>query len=210
MIESVKLNHGMDYFYRLHRLRLGMLASNGLSTLQQYLSDVQQGCHEEIFKTGPRSSALKFDLHVPLTEVYGHKLSKLAEIAKANYNGTPHDKLQACALDEDPSSICTELPVWLKPADLVGMPVSQEILDIIFSEGGVLTGHIDLITIDEGKIWIWDFKPNARKEKYAATQVYFYALMLSKRTHLSLEKFRCGYFDENVAYLFKPELSFVE
>ena len=54
-----------------------------------------------------------------------------------------------------------------------------------------------------------NFKPNAIREKYAATQVYFYALMLSKRTNKDLEDFRCGYFDNDYAFVFKPELKMI-
>lgn len=209
MIKHVHLNHGISYFYRLDTKRIEGLTPNGLSTLQQYLIDVSTNCHEEIFKTGPRSSALKFNLNIPLTSVKGHKVSEIAKIAKTNYNGTPHDKVQACALDNDPNSICVELPIWLKLNDLVGISVDKNILNRIFSNGDTLTGHIDLVSIENGKIWVWDFKPNAAKERYAATQVFFYALMLAKRTKISLEKFRCGYFDEKIAYLFKPSLKFL-
>ena len=72
-----------------------------------------------------------------------------------------------------------------------------------------MTGHIDILRVDDDKVWIWDYKPNAHKEKFASTQVFFYALMLSKRTSIPLENFRCGYFDSSYAYLFKPEISAV-
>ncbi|MBU4503046.1 MAG: PD-(D/E)XK nuclease family protein [Nanoarchaeota archaeon] len=68
-----------------------------------------------------------------------------------------------------------------------------------------MTGHIDILRIEDEKIWVWDYKPNAHKEKYASTQTYFYALMLSKRTGIPLDDFRCGYFDQNHAFAFKPE-----
>tara|TARA_Y100000310_G_scaffold291367_1_gene319270 strand:+ start:1055 stop:1687 length:633 start_codon:yes stop_codon:yes gene_type:complete len=207
MIRTTKLNHGLDYFYRIHTDRLMELAHNGLSSLQQYLSDVSVSCHKDIFQSGPRSSSLRFDLGIETQEVEGHKISKLAGLAAGNYLGTPHDKVQACALDTDQNSICVEVPIWLKQNDLVGVPVRQEILNRIFTDGEVLTGHIDLLAIDGNSVWVWDFKPNAHKERYASTQVFFYALMLAKRTKLSLEKFKCGYFDEKRAYLFKPDLS---
>src|SRR3989344_4324282 len=41
----------------------------------------------------------------------------------------------------------------------------------------------------DNKIWIWDYKPNAQKEIYAGTQVFFYALMLSQRTGIPLDSF---------------------
>ena len=75
----------------------------------------------------------------------------------------------------------------------------------IFNSDEPLTGHIDVLQIEDDKIWVWDYKPNAQLEKYATTQTFFYALMLSKRTGIPLDNFRCGYFDENVAYLFKPD-----
>jgi len=208
-VNSIKLNHGWGYFYRINTDRLPGLAHNGFSNLQQYLIGVGKNCHEDIFQSGPRSSALRFDLGINTQEIVGHQISKLAKIALANYNGTPHDKVQACALDSDPAAIGVEVPIWLKPTDLVGMPVSKEILDRIFADGEVLTGHIDLLAVEDGNIWIWDFKPRAHKERYATTQVFFYALMLAKRAGLSLEKFRCGYFDEERAYLFKPTLSVI-
>ena len=209
-INSIKLNHGLSYFYRLHTDRLPGLAHNGFSSLQTYLRDVSKNCHEDIFKKGPRSSSLRFDLGIELLEVERHKVSELAKRALVNYHGTPHDKVQACALDSDHNSIGVEVPIWLKPTDLVGIPVNQSVLSRIFEDGEVLTGHIDLLSIEDGKIWVWDFKPNAHKERYAATQVFFYALMLAKRSGLSLEKFRCGYFDDKIAYLFKPELAMLE
>lgn len=206
MIKHVKLEHGLNYFYRLHPRRIAKLQANGLGNLSSYMTDVFEGCHEDIFKTGPRSSALKFDLGITTQVVKGHRISELAKLALKNYNGTPHDKVQACALDSDPKSIGVEVPIWLKPGDLVGTSVSRDVLDRIFADGEVLTGHIDLLAIEDGKVWVWDFKPRAHKERYAATQVFFYALMLAKRTKLNLEKFRCGYFDEKIAYVFKPEL----
>ena len=73
-----------------------------------------------------------------------------------------------------------------------------------------LTGHIDLLRVDNNKIWVWDYKPGALKEKYAATQTYFYALMLAKRTGISLDNFRCGYFDTAHALMFKPKEEMLE
>jgi hypothetical protein len=63
------------------------------------------------------------------------------------------------------------------------------------------------LRIEDGNIWVWDYKPNAAKERYAATQVQFYSMMLSKRTGIPLEKFRCGYFDEDIAFAFRPQVN---
>lgn len=206
MIKSYCLNHGMGYTYRYRVSGLNGLASNGFSSLREYLSTVGEFCPESFFISGPRSSSLKLNLGINLDLVEGHKMSKLAEHALKNYLGTPHDRVQLCALDNDSSAIAVEVPVWIKPADLTGVGISEKIINTIFSEGELLTGHIDLLEIDGNNIWIWDFKPHAEKEKHAATQVMMYALMLSKRTRINLSKFRCGYFDEKRAYLFRPSM----
>ena len=78
--------------------------------------------------------------------------------------------------------------------------------NFLFDSNEPLTGHIDILRIEDEKIWIWDYKPNAFDEKYASTQIFFYAIMLSKRTNIPLENFRCGYFDDSYAFMFKPEL----
>jgi hypothetical protein len=67
-----------------------------------------------------------------------------------------------------------------------------------------LSGHIDALRLEDDKLWIWDYKPHAIKEKYASTQTFFYALMLSKRTGIPLDNFMCGYFDDTTSFVFKP------
>lgn len=101
-------------------------------------------------------------------------------------------------LENDKKSIAIEVPLWLH---------SHELKDYkkYFNSDEPLTGHIDLLRIQDNKIWIWDYKPNAEKEKFATTQTYFYALMLSKRTGIPLKHFMCGYFDKNYAFTFKPQ-----
>ena len=90
-----------------------------------------------------------------------------------------------------------ETPIWLLPEEL-------EEYEDIFKEEHPLTGHIDILRIENNKIWVWDFKPNAHREKYADTQTFFYALMLSKRSGIPLTEFMCGYFDDKNTYVFNP------
>ena len=100
-------------------------------------------------------------------------------------------------LEHDNKTVAMEIPIWIG---------KQEITEYsnLFKSDEFLTGHIDLLRIENGKIWVWDYKPNAQKENYAATQVYFYALMLSKRTGIDLSNFMCGYFDSSFTYTFNP------
>ncbi len=151
---------------------------------------------------GPRSSSLLFNLsNLKMQNVPKHELCILTHYGlEKNHErySTPHSKVQVFMLEHDNSSIACETPIWLLPEEL-------ESYQEIFNSKEPLTGHIDLLRIEGGKIWVLDYKPGAAKEKYASTQVFFYALMLSKRTGISLENFRCGYFDSLNCYLFKPE-----
>ncbi|MEK6835830.1 MAG: PD-(D/E)XK nuclease family protein, partial [Nanoarchaeota archaeon] len=112
-------------------------------------------------------------------------------------------RIQVFLLENDNNTIAMEVPIWVYPNEL------KEFTNV-FKIKSPLTGHIDVLRIEDNKIWIWDYKPGAYYERYAQTQVYFYALMLSKRTNINLENFRCGYFDEKYAYAFKPDLKLIE
>ncbi len=209
-IKHTSLNHGLFYFYRLHEGKLANL-SNGFSGLRDYLERVFEKCPEKMFKEGPRSSALKFDLGIKPVRVDAHEICGWAETGLKNYAHfkTNHSKVQLCMLENDFRTIGVEVPIWLNPSDLLSfnIHISDQLYDRLFGGGNVLTGHIDALALDNHQVWVWDYKPNAHKEKYACTQVFFYALMLSMRSGVPLEQFRCGYFDEKLAYLFKPELS---
>ena len=137
-------------------------------------------------------------------QISGHEVSSLAEQGLTNNNyKSAHSNVQIFMLERDNKTLAVEVPIWLMPEEIKSFQK-------IFGEELPLTGHIDALRIEDGKIWIWDYKPNAHLEKYAQCQVYFYALMLSKRTGISLDNFMCGYFDDNTAYVFKPEEKMVE
>jgi|SRR3989344_509315 len=200
-IRNVGLNHpGGVYLYRIHDLKLNSLC-NGYDGLKNYLDQVFNNCPNDYFFTGPRSSTLKFKLNIEPIKINGHEISQLArnslEINKDRYK-TNHSRVQVFMLEFDDKTIATEIPIWLKNDEMAEYKK-------IFKSDDALSGHIDLLRIENEKIWVWDYKPNANKEKYASTQIYFYALMLSKRTGLDLDNFRCGYFDDNSAYIFKPK-----
>jgi hypothetical protein len=52
--------------------------------------------------------------------------------------------------------------------------------------------------------YLLDYKPEARKEKHAITQLTIYALALSRRTGLSVRAFKCAWFDERDYFEFFP------
>ena len=204
VIRNFSFDHkGGFYHYRVHYDKMNELCNNGLEPLKNFLEEMFQKCPDSYFFKGPRSSSLKFKLsNLDLKNAPHHELCLLThhglEHNKDRYS-TNHSKVQVFMLEQDTTSIACELPIWLLPEEL-------DLYKNIFNSTEPLTGHIDLIRIQDDKIWILDYKPNAQKEKFAATQTFFYALMLSKRTNLPLENFRCGYFDNLNCYLFDPNL----
>lgn len=202
-IRHTSFKHGWFYHYRMHTPKSEKLCDNGLNSLMLFMDKMMESCPDHYFETGPRSSALTFDVRVEPLEVKCHEVCKLAELGIENGRyRTAHSNVEVYMLENDASTVCVELPVWLLPHEL-------DFYRKLFDCEEPLTGHIDILRVEEDNIWVWDYKPNAHKEKHATCQTLFYAIMLSKRTGIPLERFRCGYFDEKTAYVFKPELQCV-
>lgn len=193
-------HNGGFYLYSVHINKIANL-SNGFSELKNFLDKMFDKCPDSYFNSGPRSSTLKVKLPFDIIEVKGHEVSNLAELgleANRERYSNNHMRVQIFMLENDEKTAAMEVPLWMEHDEL------DNYINF-FRTFEPLTGHVDVLRIDDGKVWIWDYKPNARKEKYADTQVYFYALMLSKRTGIPLDKIRCGWFDHETAFLFKPK-----
>jgi hypothetical protein len=191
-------NHGWWYHYSIHGPKTKLLCSNGLIAIDEYLHHVRDNCPNEYFEKGPRSSQLRMKFDIDLVRVKGHEVSELARQGlMLDRYGTAHTNVQMFMLQNDDKTISIEVPLWLLENELHGYRD-------FFNSEDVLTGHIDALRIEDGLVWVWDYKPNAHREKYAATQTNFYAIMLSQRTGVPLAKFRCGYFDDEHAFMFKP------
>ena len=200
MILKTSLKHNAHgyYHYRIHRNKTEKLCKDEYKKLKEYLHNMLDNCPHEHFLEGPRSSVLKFKLNSKLKKEH-NQVEILARIGlDSNYYDEAHMNVQMFMLAYDEKTIAIETPIWLHPEEYPGF-------NELFGSDLPLSGHIDLVRIeDDGKIWIWDYKPNAHREKYADTQTYFYAVMLSKRTNIPLEKFMCGYFDDKNTYIFDP------
>lgn len=205
-VNSLEHGHGTVYNYSICQEKLEKLSDGVLFPLQVYLSKVFDKCPSALFLgNGPRSSQLRIPLNVPIEKIDDHEICKMTGLAlKEGPWMTNHEKVQTFMLLNDPHSIAAEIPVWINYFE-------DPLLAPIVKSTHPVTGHIDLVQIKDGKIWILDFKPNAHREKWAATQTYFYARMLAKRSGLSLENFRCGWFDQHTSYWFNPnEVTFAE
>jgi hypothetical protein len=203
VIKHISLIHeGGNYQYRIHNQKLNKLSLN-YPSLIWYLNKVFENCPNEYFLKGPRSSELKMGLNdLDIKQVIGHEINDLCKIGldvnKEKYK-TGHSKVQVFMLENDDKTIAVEVPIWIKKDEFNNF-------NGLFKSDDPLTGHIDILRLEDDKIWIWDYKPKAFDERYAATQIFSYALMLSKRTGIPLTKFRCGYFDDKYTFIFKPEL----
>jgi hypothetical protein len=104
-------------------------------------------------------------------------------------NKQRHSMVENYLLYNDNSTIAIEVPVWLWDKKI-----------------GSITGHIDILQVRFGKIWIMDYKPGAKSvdKLQVGSQLYWYARALSFRTGIPMRKFMCAWFDEEVYYEFAP------
>ena len=81
VIKYRALDHpGGFYMYRIHDIKTEQLChGNGFSPLKKFMDDVFESCPDEHFRSGPRSSALKFRTTHDIIEVRGHEVSQLAK-----------------------------------------------------------------------------------------------------------------------------------
>ncbi|RLF60499.1 MAG: hypothetical protein DRN16_04690 [Thermoplasmata archaeon] len=187
-------HHGLDYKFRYHKAKLGKLASN-YPGLVRYLKCFESGCPSEMFEGGERCSGLR--LRVDIKKSTRRNQACRVGILKAiKDNRRRHEGIEEFMLINDKATIACEIPIWLW----------EKNMDI-----GV-SGHIDILQIRQGRIYILDFKPNAAQEneQKVVSQLYLYALGLSFRTGIPLRMFRCAWFDEKVYYEFDPAEAKVE
>ena len=113
----------------------------------------------------------------------------LGALSLALTNHQRHQVVEDYLLSCDRNTIAVEVPVYFHHAAL-----------------GSVTGHIDILQINFGKVHILDFKPHAKKENPAKvmTQLTLYAMALTYRAKLKLADIVCAYFDEERMYQFRP------
>ncbi|MCC7568401.1 MAG: hypothetical protein PHW58_06235 [Candidatus Methanofastidiosa archaeon] len=190
MIISKSFRHGWYYWFRYDRDKLlGHAQPSYAHDLLDYFAAMDD-CPHGLFCEGPRASSLR----APRRYVHRvrHPLTQFTACGKDLYLDryrSSHSRVEMFLLENDIGTVAVEVPVWFD---------EDESLCAGFE--APLTGHIDVLRLTD-KIEVWDYKPKAERERYAATQVYWYVLMLSRRLGLGPEDFRCGYFDEHVCYL---------
>ena len=182
-------HHDLLYNFKYHKPKLEILCK--YPSLVQYLKNLGRQCPDDIFKDNKRCSQLLINVKIKKEERYNHacRLAGLA-LKACSANKERHTVVESFMLINDSSTIAVEVPVWFW----------EKNLDLGIS------GHIDILQVRQGKIFVLDFKPLACKEKDSkvASQLYLYASGLSFRTRIPLKDFRCAWFDKNVYYEFNP------
>jgi len=135
------------------------------------------GTPEETLALSSISSAppLMIKQKLIIHELVGHA-------CQADYEGQQnlqHSIMQRYLMKNDTRIIATEIPVWTD----------------------ALRGHIDGIRLLENDlIEVHDFKPKAKNEKKASSQLYRYCVALSERTSIPMISMRAVYYDNKHAY----------
>jgi len=197
IVRSYLFTHGgLNYNYKLH---LPKLATCPFEGLKSYLLKLPEFIDHSIFEKGPekgsqtpaRASQLKLTDNHGLREFRDTRLNRAAldALPLALSNRQRHQVVEDYMLSCDRNTIAVEVPVYFHHRGL-----------------GSVTGHIDLLQFNFGKVQILDFKPHARKENPAKvmTQLTLYAMALTYRAKLNLKDMVCSYFDEERMFQFQP------
>ncbi len=196
--------------YTLHHGKLDHLFSfpyhRAYRPVRDYLAaDVpSQDFPHDLFTRAERDRSSQYpvilEADVTRKDNYATKLAALAlQIAPSNTKR--HETLQRFMLLNDSATIAVEVPIYLTPDDFAYFRGRG----FTFPFGNnPITGHIDFLQLRSGFLHILDYKPEARKEKHAVTQLTIYALALSRRTGLPVKAFKCAWFDERDYFEFFP------
>jgi len=193
LVSKTFTHSGLAYNFKYHRPKLEMLCSScRFQPLQKYIENFsKKGCPDFFNGIENRCSQTKVKVKIK-TECRYNNACKLADLAlkSCSSNSQRHLTVENFMLANDSSTISIEVPVWFWEKNLnIG-----------------ISGHIDILQIRQGKIFILDFKPEAARENElkVSSQLYLYAMGLSFRTSIPLANFICAWFDEKIYYEFSP------
>jgi len=203
--------HQQPYKFQYHRAKAEFFINEYFSGLGHYLSNIVY-IDNELFENSNRGSDVKLDFDFDKIEInekknYACELAKLAW-GMTNDNRKRHDILQSFMLVNDSCTVACEVPVYLLADEIKYYKFINKKTKGLKNKNklNTLTGHIDLVQLKFGLIYVLDFKPDASKEKLekVMSQLFVYAFALSKRTGIWLRNLRCAWFDSDNYYEFNP------
>ena len=189
VIHSKTFNHKQEYKFAFHRLKTNMLCKRQFPQVRRYLWEISENCPNDLFQSSDGARCSDGNLpHLALRlvrkETNAQALAKLG-LLLAKRSKDRHPAIQHFMLVNDSATVAVEVPVYLHPHEAPDLELT-----------GVLTGHIDVLQIRGNRVWILDYKPEAKREKVAKYQIYLYARALSVRTRIPLSRFAMAYFDD--------------
>jgi len=214
LIEEAKLIHQQIYNFKYHRAKLDLIINEEFrhfrfKPLQEFLELAVAECPHQLFQnTAKRASEFKNAFNLDQVKITPKnnaavKIANFVTQAISN-NKQRHEVMQNFMLSNDSVTVAAEVAVIIDADDI--RHIKHELgfdVPITLKDGEYITGHIDLIQVRNGLIYIMDFKPSAAKEK-PIDQLTLYALALSRLTGIRLYHMRCAWFDSKNYYEFFP------
>jgi hypothetical protein len=206
------LHQNIRYSFHYHKTRLEKInqLSEDYEKLKKFLIEIYKGkIPNTLFnrKNIPRVSNFKLNgIKGAYIRSYSKQLIrsgkilkfdadyKLSHFAKEVYQNfrqyklrenPGHDPILKNILIRDPTSIAIEVPIWKKV------------------NGTYITGHIDLIKIEEENIKIVDYKPEGNF-LYSLPQVASYGLLF--KSIFKYDNVKCISFNKNHAWQYSPDI----
>ncbi len=188
VIAEKVFKHHQEYAFKFHRLKLNIL-SKKFPEVKKYLWHISKYCPDEIFENGQRCSGTIIEnIHLRRERTKDNNAVMLARLALllSKRNKDRHPTIQDFMLKNDTATVAVEVPVYLYPNEIPELHIKEPIC-----------GHIDFLQIRWDKVWILDYKPDAKFNPVKSLhQIYLYTLALSKRTCIPLQKISAAYFDD--------------
>ena len=185
-IQTRTFSHRQEYKFKFHRLKTNILCRRQFPPIRRYLWHIAENCPNKLFQEGGArcsdGNLPELSLRLVRKETNAVPLARLGLVLAKHRRGR-HEAIQRFMLANDSATIAVEVPV--NPNEAPDLKLAE-----------VLTGHIDVLQIRYDKVWILDYKPEARRETRAKFQLYLYARALNARTGIPLSRFGLAYFDD--------------
>ncbi|MCK4364829.1 MAG: IS1 family transposase [Thermoplasmatales archaeon] len=180
-------HENLEYEFMYHKYKLDTFVRGKFPGLADYIVRFEGGCPDVFFEIGERCSQPRFmvDVHVTSKKNLACMLAGFA-VLTAKDNRERHNLVEELMVINDKATVACEVPVWYWEKSI---------------DDGV-TGHIDILQVRGGNVYILDYKPGASKDKKAVQQLYHYAVALSFRAKIPFDRIMCAWFDEKSYYEF--------
>ena len=214
IIEESNLFHKQIYQFKYHKAKIDLILQEEFrhyrfKPLKDFLELVVAECPHQIFQeVSKRASEFKGKFNLEQVKItpknnFAVKITNFV-IQTVSNNKLRHEILQNFMLLNDTVTIAVEVPILMNAEDLKHYQHELNFdVPIYLEDNEHITGHIDLIQIRNGSIYVLDFKPSAKKEK-PIEQLTLYALALSRLTGIRLYHFKCAWFDSKDYFEFFP------